>query len=113
MSRQAGNAAAADRTGRKRALLVGSALSLRAGKIHLLVKVGNISGTWEFAARMPGLDRVRVAAIAATLAGIAVRRSPGALSVAGWRNVRSADQAVTYKLGDNDIELAYRPDGDG
>jgi putative heme-binding domain-containing protein len=29
---------------------------LRAGVNHLLVKIGNQSGTWEFAARMPGLQ---------------------------------------------------------
>jgi acetyl-CoA carboxylase biotin carboxylase subunit len=67
----------------------------------------------ELAARMPGLDRVRVAAIAATLAGIAARRTANALAVPGWRNVRSADQPVAYKLGDSDVELGYRPDGHG
>jgi len=67
----------------------------------------------ELAARMPGLDRVRVAAIAATLAGISSRRTEGALSVPGWRNVRSADQQVTYKLGDHDVQLGYHPEGEG
>jgi propionyl-CoA carboxylase alpha chain len=65
------------------------------------------------AARMPGLDRVRVAAIAATLAGIAARRMPGALAVAGWRNVHAADQQVAFKLGDSDVQLGYRPLGEG
>jgi propionyl-CoA carboxylase alpha chain len=60
-------------------------------------------------ARPPGLDRVRVAAIAATLAGIASRRSSGELAPPGWRNVRAFDQQVAYKLGDADVQLAYRP----
>jgi acetyl/propionyl-CoA carboxylase alpha subunit len=63
----------------------------------------------ELAARMPGLDRVRVAAIAATLAGI---EAP-ALSTAGWRNVRFADQVITYKLGDSDVQLGYHPERGG
>ncbi len=67
----------------------------------------------ELAARMPGLDRVRVAALAATLAGIAQRRMADALAPAGWRNVRAYDQKVVYKLGDADVELAYRPSVDG
>ncbi len=67
----------------------------------------------ELAARMPGLDRLRVAAIAATLAGIAARRTPDALTLPGWRNVRSADQQITYKLGEQDIQIGYRPEGDG
>ena len=67
----------------------------------------------ELAARPPGLDRVRVAAIAATLFGIAARRRVDALAPAGWRNVRWTDQQVTYKLGDADVMLGYRPDGDG
>ncbi|HET9625512.1 MAG TPA: biotin carboxylase N-terminal domain-containing protein [Kofleriaceae bacterium] len=67
----------------------------------------------ELAARAPGLDQVRVAAIAATLHGIAARRRADALAAPGWRNVRFADQAVAYKLGDADVLLAYRPDGAG
>ncbi|MEI9893836.1 MAG: c-type cytochrome [Chthoniobacter sp.] len=31
-------------------------LHFNAGKNQLLVKIGNISGTWEFAARLPGFD---------------------------------------------------------
>ncbi|MDQ3367398.1 MAG: ATP-grasp domain-containing protein [Myxococcota bacterium] len=62
----------------------------------------------ELAGRTPGLDRVRVAAVALTLHGIAARRSPSALAPAGWRNVPFADQTVTYKLGDADVPLAYR-----
>jgi acetyl/propionyl-CoA carboxylase alpha subunit len=62
---------------------------------------------------MPGLDRVRVAAIAAALVGIAHRRDPGALAPPGWRNVAWTDQQVTYKLGDSDVQLAYRPAGTG
>ncbi len=63
----------------------------------------------ELAARQPGLDRVRVAAIAAMLFGIASRRISGELAPPGWRNVQWADQAITYKLGDADVQLGYRP----
>src|SRR5262249_43214294 len=31
-------------------------LHFNAGRNHLLVKVGNFAGTWEFAARIPGYD---------------------------------------------------------
>ncbi|TMQ15478.1 MAG: ATP-grasp domain-containing protein [Deltaproteobacteria bacterium] len=65
----------------------------------------------ELAARPPGLDRVRVAAIAATLHGIAGRREPAALAPPGWRNVRFADQQVVYQLGDADVIVGYRPVG--
>ncbi len=67
----------------------------------------------ELAARPPGLDRVRVAAIAALLHGIASRRRPDELAPAGWRNVPWTDQAITYKLGDSDVQLGYRPVGTG
>ena len=67
----------------------------------------------ELAARPPGLDPLRVAAIAATLFGIAERREPDALAPPGWRNVRSADQRVAYAVGDTAIELGYRPDERG
>jgi len=67
----------------------------------------------ELASRSPGLDRVRVAAIAATLFGIAQRRDPRELAPPGWRNVRWADQQVRYKLGSADVELGYRPSGVG
>ncbi|HEY5952039.1 MAG TPA: biotin carboxylase N-terminal domain-containing protein [Kofleriaceae bacterium] len=67
----------------------------------------------EIAARPPGLDRVRVAAIAAALHGIASRRDPNALAPSGWRNVPWADQPLAYKLGDADIQLGYRPAGTG
>jgi acetyl/propionyl-CoA carboxylase alpha subunit len=65
----------------------------------------------ELAARSPGLDRVRVAAVGATLHAIALRRDPAALAPPGWRNVRFADQRVTYKLGDADVIVGYRPVG--
>ena len=58
----------------------------------------------ELAGGAPGLDQLRVAAVAATLHGL--RRDP--LAPAGWRNVRFADQRVVYKHGDHDIELGYR-----
>ena len=62
----------------------------------------------ELAARAPGLDRLRVAAVAATLLGIATRRDAAALAPPGWRNVRFADQLVTYMHGDTEIQLGYR-----
>ncbi len=61
----------------------------------------------ELAARMPGLDQLRVAAVAATLHGL--RRDP--LAPAGWRNVRFSDELVVYKHGDRDLELGYRITG--
>jgi propionyl-CoA carboxylase alpha chain len=67
----------------------------------------------ELAARPPGLDRVRAAAVALVLHGIAQRREPGALAPPGWRNVRFSDQTVTYRLGDADVVVAYRPAPDG
>jgi acetyl/propionyl-CoA carboxylase alpha subunit len=67
----------------------------------------------ELAARPPGLDRIRVAAIAATLHGIAGRRDPHALAPPGWRNVRWVDQKVRYKLGTAAVELGYHPVGEG
>jgi len=67
----------------------------------------------ELAARPPGLDRVRVAAIGLVLHGIADRRQPAAVAPPGWRNVRFADQQVTYKLGDADVIVGYRPVGPG
>ena len=68
----------------------------------------------ELASRPPGLDRVRVAAVGATLHGIASRRGGGAAALAppGWRNVRFADQQVTYLLGDAEVIVGYRPVGD-
>ncbi len=67
----------------------------------------------ELAARTPGLDQLRVAAIALTVHGIVTRRRAGDLAPPGWRNVSVADQQVTYKLGDRDIALGYRPTPDG
>jgi acetyl/propionyl-CoA carboxylase alpha subunit len=73
----------------------------------------------ELAARPPGLDAIRVAAVGATLHGIAERRrgdpaalAPSGLAPPGWRNVRFADQEVRYQLGDADVIVAYRPVGD-
>jgi propionyl-CoA carboxylase alpha chain len=67
----------------------------------------------ELAARSPGLDQIRVAAVGATLHGIAGRRgsAPDALTPPGWRNVRFADQEVRYQLGDADVIVGYRPVG--
>jgi acetyl/propionyl-CoA carboxylase alpha subunit len=67
----------------------------------------------ELAAPQPGLDRLRVAAIAATLHAIERRRGPDALAAPGWRNVRSADQAVTFSHGDAELQLGYRPTATG
>jgi biotin carboxyl carrier protein len=55
---------------------------------------------------------VRVAAVAATLYGIAQRRAPAELAPPGWRNVPSGPQTVTYQLGDGEVVVAYRPVGD-
>jgi 3-methylcrotonyl-CoA carboxylase alpha subunit len=66
----------------------------------------------ELAARPPGLDRIRVAAVGLTLHGIASRRAADALATPGWRNVRFADQHVTYRLGEADVIVGYRPVGD-
>jgi len=68
----------------------------------------------ELAARAPGLDVLRVAAIAATLAGVLDRRTApyARLAPPAWRNVTSADQRVTYACGDATIELGYHADGD-
>jgi len=65
----------------------------------------------ELAARAPGLDHVRVAAIGLVLHDIAGRREPLALAPPGWRNVRFADQQITYKLGDADVIVGYHPVG--
>ena len=69
----------------------------------------------ELAAPMPGLDRVRVAAVALTLHGIAMRRTATPLASPGWRNVYVADQQVTYTFGDahSEVVLGYRPGADG
>ena len=67
----------------------------------------------ELAAPQPGLDRLRVAAIAATLHAIERRRAPDALAAPGWRNVRSADQAVTYSHGEAELQLGYHPTATG
>jgi acetyl/propionyl-CoA carboxylase alpha subunit len=70
----------------------------------------------ELAARPPGLDRVRVAAVALVLHGIAQRRldaGDAALAPPGWRNVRFSDQVVTYRLGEADVVVAYRPAAGG
>jgi len=63
----------------------------------------------ELAARAPGLDRVRVAVVGLVLAGIAARHEATPLAPPGWRNVRHADQTITYKLGDADIVVGYHP----
>ena len=67
----------------------------------------------ELAATPPGLDRLRVAAIAAALHGIGARRAPGELAPPGWRNVRAADQQIVYVHGDRELQLGYRPAAGG
>jgi propionyl-CoA carboxylase alpha chain len=63
----------------------------------------------ELAARSPGLDPLRVAAIAATVHAIAARREVDALAPPGWRNVRFADQVVTYVCADAEVIVGYHP----
>ncbi len=63
----------------------------------------------ELAGRTPGLDQLRVAAIAVALHGIAGRRGARDLAPPGWRNVVVADQVVRYLVGERDVELGYRP----
>ncbi|HEY0482118.1 MAG TPA: biotin carboxylase N-terminal domain-containing protein [Kofleriaceae bacterium] len=65
----------------------------------------------ELAARPPGLDQIRVAAVGVTLHGIAGRRDPAGLAPPGWRNVWFTGQEVTYQLGDADVIVGYRPVG--
>jgi acetyl-CoA carboxylase biotin carboxylase subunit len=67
----------------------------------------------ELGSRAPGLDRVRVAVVGLVLHGIAQRRTPDALTPPGWRNVPFADQQITYKLGEADVVVGYRPSPDG
>ena len=67
----------------------------------------------ELGARPPGLDRLRVAALAATLHGILARAHAEPLAPTAWRNVPFADQRVTYKLGDAEIQITYRDAGGG
>ncbi len=67
----------------------------------------------ELAAPQPGLDRLRVAAIAAALHAIEQRRDPHAFAAPGWRNVRAADQLVTFTHGDTEVQLGYHPTATG
>ena len=67
----------------------------------------------ELGAPQPGLDRLRVAAIAATLAGIERRREPHAFAAPGWRNVHAADQAVVFTHGETELQLGYHPTASG
>ena len=67
----------------------------------------------ELGARPPGLDRLRVAAIAAAIHGIVARREAQPLPPDGRRNVHIAHQQVVYQHGDTEIQIGYRPSGDG
>jgi len=69
----------------------------------------------ELAAKPPGLDTLRGAAVAASLAGILRRRTghPAApVAPPGWRNVPTGGQRVAYDCGGTAVEVAYQPDGD-
>ncbi len=65
----------------------------------------------ELAAVAPGLDPLRVAAVAATLVRLEQRRRAQSADeiaiVSGWRNVRFADQLVTYRCQEATIEMGY------
>ncbi|MFT3697310.1 MAG: biotin carboxylase N-terminal domain-containing protein [Kofleriaceae bacterium] len=80
--------------------------AFRAGQLHTHFLEQHAG---ELGAPQAGLDRLRVAAIAATVHAIEGRRDPLALAPPGWRNVQALAQQVTYKHGDRDVELAYRP----
>jgi biotin carboxyl carrier protein len=56
---------------------------------------------------------LRVAAVAATLSGIAARRGRDELAPVGWRNVRFADQQVIYDAAGSEVQVGYRAAGDG
>jgi propionyl-CoA carboxylase alpha chain len=64
----------------------------------------------------PDGDRLRAAAIAATLAGFSSRR-PGPLAAVepGWRNVGGSfgDQGVVFAIGERRVAVAYRNRGAG
>jgi len=64
----------------------------------------------------PAPERLRAAAIAATLAGYAARqRGPRPLPAVepGWRNVRFSDEELAFGVGDRRIAVAYRNLGGG
>jgi acetyl/propionyl-CoA carboxylase alpha subunit len=68
----------------------------------------------ELAARPPGLDRLRVAAVALVLHGIASRSATTQLAPPGWRNVHVADQQLVYTFGEGtEVAIGYRPTTDG
>jgi acetyl-CoA carboxylase biotin carboxylase subunit len=68
----------------------------------------------EVAPHTPGLDQLKVAAIAVTLAAIAARRAgaPPPHVPLGWRNVPIADTVVRYRVGEANVELGYHFAGD-
>ncbi len=66
----------------------------------------------ELAARPPGLDVLRGAAVAATLAGILRRRPVHPVAPPGWRNIPGAGQHVAYDCAGAAVEVSYAPDGD-
>jgi acetyl-CoA carboxylase biotin carboxylase subunit len=67
----------------------------------------------ELAGRTPGLDRIRVAVAGLVVRGIVSRTTSDALARPGWRNVPFAPQQLDFKLGDADVQAAYRTTTDG
>ncbi|AIJ25572.1 acetyl/propionyl/methylcrotonyl-CoA carboxylase subunit alpha [Amycolatopsis methanolica] len=59
----------------------------------------------------PGKDVIAVHTLAAALAGQAARRAGAPVQRAvptGWRNVVSGPQRAEYRIGDTDVDIAYR-----
>jgi acetyl/propionyl-CoA carboxylase alpha subunit len=67
----------------------------------------------ELAGRTPGLDRIRVAVAGLVVRGVVGRTPSDALARPGWRNVPFAPQQIDFKLGDTDVQAAYRTTADG
>jgi acetyl/propionyl-CoA carboxylase alpha subunit len=62
-------------------------------------------------ARTAGIDNSAIHALVATLAAQAERRATTSILPrlpSGWRTLPSADQRVSFTLGDNTIDVAYR-----
>jgi propionyl-CoA carboxylase alpha chain len=74
------------------------------------------TGMDELAAPLAGPDEVRLAALAAALAGAAARRSDarvlGGLP-SGWRNVPSQFQRAAFEVAGETVEVGYRHTRDG
>jgi propionyl-CoA carboxylase alpha chain len=65
----------------------------------------------------PGSDEVRrISALAAALAGAAANRARAAVLAelpSGWRNLPSGPQRASYRVGEEQIDVAYRHTRDG